>query len=49
MITRPGEIAAADAFVAEIGLGIVQDGNLTTGGVDLVIYLGADADYGDPP
>ncbi len=49
VITRPGEIAAADAFVAEIGLGIVQDGNLTTGGVDLVIYLGADADYGDPP
>lgn len=49
VITRPGEIAAADAFVAEIGLGRVQDGNLTTGGVDLIIYLGADADYGDSP
>jgi len=48
VITRPGEIAAADAFIADIGFGRVQDGNLTTGGIDLIIYLGADADYGDP-
>jgi LCP family protein required for cell wall assembly len=49
VITRPGEIATADAFIAQVGIGRVQDGNLTTGGVDLIIYLGADADYGDPP
>ena len=48
MITRPGEIAIADAFVNQIGFGIVEDGNLTTGGIDVVVYLGADATgYGD--
>ncbi len=47
VVTRPGEIAAADAFVTEIGLGRVQDGNLTTGGIDLIVYLGADADFGE--
>jgi LCP family protein required for cell wall assembly len=47
VITRPGEIEAADAFVADIGIGRVQDGNLTTGGVDIIVYLGADADFGE--
>lgn len=47
VITRPGEIEAADAFVADIGIGLVQDGNLTTGGVDIIVYLGADADFGE--
>ncbi|NNC91853.1 MAG: LCP family protein, partial [Acidimicrobiia bacterium] len=47
VITRPGEIAAADAFVADIGIGRVEDGNLTTGGVDIIVYLGADADFGE--
>jgi LCP family protein required for cell wall assembly len=46
VITRPGEIEAADAFVADIGIGRVQDGNLTTGGVDIIVYLGDDADFG---
>jgi len=48
VITRPGAIEAADSFVSQIGLGTVQDGNLTTGGIDLIVYLGADADYGEP-
>ena len=43
VIARPGEIATADSFVAQIGFGTVQDGNLATSGVDLVVYLGADA------
>jgi len=47
VITRPGEIAAADAFVAQIGIGLVQDGNPTTGGVDIIVFLGADADFGE--
>ena len=48
VIARPGEIATADALVAQIGFGTVQDGNLTTSGVDLVVYLGADAsNFGD--
>ncbi len=47
VITRPGEIESADAFVADIGLGLVQDGNLTTGSIDLIVYLGADADFGE--
>lgn len=47
VIARPGEIATADSLVAQIGFGTVQDGNLTTSGVDLVVYLGADAiDFG---
>ena len=47
VITRPGEIEAADEFVTQIGLGTVQDGNPTTGGIDLIVYLGADADFGE--
>lgn len=47
VITRPGEIEAADAFVAQIGLGTVQDGNPATGGIDIIVYLGADADFGE--
>jgi len=48
VIARPGQISTADSFVAQIGFGTVQDGNLTTSGVDLVVYLGADAvDFGD--
>ncbi len=48
VIARPGQISTADSFVAQIGFGTVQDGNLTSSGVDLVVYLGADAvDFGD--
>jgi hypothetical protein len=48
VIARPGQISTADSFVAQIGFGTVQDGNVTTSGVDLVVYLGADAvDFGD--
>ncbi len=47
VITRPGEIEVADAFVSDIGIGTVQDGNLTTGGIDLIVYLGEDADFGE--
>ncbi len=43
VIARPGEIDVADSLIAQIGFGTVQDGNLTTSGVDLVVYLGADA------
>ncbi|MGI9648767.1 MAG: LCP family protein [Acidimicrobiia bacterium] len=49
IITRPGAIEAADAFIAQIGFGVVQDGNLTTGGIDLIVYLGDDADFGVAP
>jgi LCP family protein required for cell wall assembly len=49
IITRPGAIEAADAFIAQIGFGVVQDGNLTTGGIDLIVYLGDDADFGAAP
>lgn len=49
VISRPGAIEAADAFIAQIGFGVVQDGNLTTGGVDLIVYLGSDADFGAAP
>jgi LCP family protein required for cell wall assembly len=48
VITRPGAIDQADRFIEQIGFGTVQDGNLNTGGIDLIIYLGADADYGEP-
>jgi LCP family protein required for cell wall assembly len=47
VITRPGEIEAADALIARIGFGTVQDGNPTTGGIDLIVYLGDDADFGE--
>ncbi len=47
-MARPGEIDVADSLIAQIGFGTVQDGNLTTSGVDLVVYLGADAgDFGE--
>ncbi|MBT8216688.1 MAG: LCP family protein [Acidimicrobiia bacterium] len=49
VITRPGLIEDADRFVAQIGFGTVQDGNLNTGGIDLIVYLGVDADYGAAP
>ena len=48
VITRPGAIDEADLFIDQIGFGSVQDGNLNTGGIDLIIYLGADADFGAP-
>lgn len=48
VVTRPGAIESADLLIDQIGFGTVQDGNLNTGGIDLIVYLGADADYGDP-
>lgn len=48
IVTRPGAIEDADRFISQIGFGAVEDGNLSTGGIDLIVYLGADADYGEP-
>jgi LCP family protein required for cell wall assembly len=43
IVTRAGEEELGDLLAGQLGFGSVTDGNLSTGGIDLIVYLGADA------